>query len=363
MDFDGPPCPQCDERRPICSNCARRDVACSFTSQNLDHPEYSSPEASSSASTPAHLVPKDYALFHHFCFVTAPSFGAARPVQDFWSLTVPRLAFKHPFLLHAIISLGALHQAHMQALRARDEPSELTERAAAHWAAALRLASPLLLHVDKSNCAALYLFTTLTCVHAFALGPRPGDMLILNRNGPADWLALFRGLRSIEQACRPAAEDDEELRSIYSLSLVDLSAATRELDPPMHEVFSALEDVIRLDAAADRERQEVLLEAYGLLRACYAVVYAQPSRSLAYLVFSWLHRASSQYVELAQVKDCAALVLFSYFVVLLKRLEGAWMLAGWPAHLISEIYECIPPGKRSWIRWPMDRVGWLPQNG
>ncbi|KAM0420116.1 hypothetical protein ACHAPD_003685 [Fusarium lateritium] len=243
----------------------------------------------------------------------------------------------------------------------RDMPAGLLDKANVHWEEALRLASPLLSHVTESNCGALYLFATITCLHTFALGPCPGEMLIFNQNGPSSWLTLFRGLRSIEQACDFARVQNEELRPICPLSGLELNKdPVKALDPSVQEALEGLASFMDINVTKDDERCESLVEALTLLRRCYTMVHDKPAQASAYTIFSWLHHVSDHYLELVQDTDPVALLVFSYFVVLIKGLECAWMVNDWPTHLMSGIYACMPLSKRFWLSWPMEQVGWLP---
>ncbi|KAH7119419.1 C6 zinc finger protein [Dactylonectria estremocensis] len=354
---------KCDEQKPACTNCVRRSLVCSLgTNQSTaSSPASTACVAASVRCCATSLDVGDFELFHHFCHVTSKSFSNEQATQYFWSVTVPRLSFRHQFLLHAVITLGALHLRHMKYQLERDMPAGLLDKANVHWEEALRLASPLLSRVTESNCAALYLFATITCLHTFALGPCPGELLIFNQNGPSHWLTLFRGLRSIEQACDFASVQNEELHPIFPLSGLELNKVpVKALDPSVQEALEALASFIDINVTKDDERSESLVEALTLLRRCYTVVHDEPAQVSAYTVFSWLHRVSDHYLKLVQATDPVALLLFSYFVVLIKRLECAWMVKDWPTHLMSEIYACMPLAKRFWLSWPMEQVGWLP---
>ena len=243
----------------------------------------------------------------------------------------------------------------------RESPKDLQAKAESHWEVALKLASPLLSRVDETNSAALYLFATLTCVHTFAFGPRPGELLLFNVDGPSEWLTFFRGIRSIEEACGLSTARDGELRLLFSLSRTDLKGASADdLEAALQE---ALEDVnLVITENIDEGTQEylILVEAFQLLRGCYVSVFNQLAQASAHTIFSWLHHVSDDYLSLVQKKHPVALVIFAYFVVLIKRMEAAWMIKGWPNHLISGIHACMPATKRFWLRWPMARIGWLP---
>ncbi|KAH8749132.1 C6 zinc finger protein [Diaporthe sp. PMI_573] len=286
---------KCDEQKPACTNCVRRSLVCSLgTNQSTaSSPASTACVAASVRCCATSLDVGDFQLFHHFCHVTSKSFSNEQATQYFWSVTVPRLSFRHQFLLHAVITLGALHLRHMKYQLESDMPAGL---------------------LDKAN-----------------------------------------------QACDFASVQNEELHPIFPLSGLELNKVpVKALDPSVQEALEALASFIDINVTKDDERCESLVEALTLLRRCYTVVHDEPAQVSAYTVFSWLHRVSDHYLKLVQATDPVALLLFSYFVVLIKRLECAWMVKDWPTHLMSEIYACMPLAKRFWLSWPMEQVGWLP---
>jgi hypothetical protein len=56
-----------------------------------------------------------------------------------------------------------------------------------------------------------------------------------------------------------------------------------------------------------------------------------------------------------------ALVVLSYFCVLLNKLSRQWWLDGWVNHLMDKIYAALDEERRTWIIWPMEETGWLPR--
>ncbi|KAH9427932.1 hypothetical protein MCOR02_011430 [Pyricularia oryzae] len=139
--------------------------------------------------------------------------------------------------------------------------------------------------------------------------------------------------------------------------LADGGFATRST--PMKD----LRDVIRQQIRADDPDREVYASAFAELAASYATVFEKDMstrQTSAQVVFGWMYHISDDFIERVKARHPVALAIFAHFVVLLSVLELKWTTKGWPEHLLSGIYDALGAAGRLWIRWPMERVGWLP---
>lgn len=112
----------------------------------------------------------------------------------------------------------------------------------------------------------------------------------------------------------------------------------------------------------DDESDVYVTEIDNLSRSFHAVAAERGSGGHAstQVVFVWLYKLSDEFLDCLRQREPMALTIFAYFVVLLKELEGAWYLQGWVEHLIAGIYHALSPGTRTWVRTPVERVGWIP---
>lgn len=56
----------------------------------------------------------DMALLHHWTLKTSPEIFKDASVDHVWQETVPQIAVEHPFVLHSLLSLAALHRASLE---------------------------------------------------------------------------------------------------------------------------------------------------------------------------------------------------------------------------------------------------------
>ncbi|XPS74698.1 hypothetical protein M3J09_006810 [Ascochyta lentis] len=194
---------KCDENRP-CGACARYRVECSLLSTSVlsrahtvsqtpsTHTSSPSPETNelsvSPGPTPAEDVKyqqkaihhynsvtvlpeatngewmQDLELMHHYtahAHMTMPGLEAAKQI---WGFAVPQEGFKHPHLMHSILSFSANHLAYINLSRA----SYYHVLASTHQSAALTGLNGALADLGPANCHALFASASLTIMNAFA---------------------------------------------------------------------------------------------------------------------------------------------------------------------------------------------------
>lgn len=101
---------------------------------------------------------------HHYtahAHMTMPGLDVARQI---WGFAVPQEGFKHPYLMHSILSFSANHLAHVNIPRA----SYYRMLASTHQAAALTGLNRALADLGPANCHALFASASLTIMNAFA---------------------------------------------------------------------------------------------------------------------------------------------------------------------------------------------------
>lgn len=91
----------------------------------------------------------DKLLFHHYVNSTSWSIAHSN-TEHMWQATVLELASQHPFLLHGILAVAALHLAHNQLAN-----NDLVIRASHHQSIAMPLFRTAISNPTKENCDAV----------------------------------------------------------------------------------------------------------------------------------------------------------------------------------------------------------------
>ncbi|KAI1125642.1 hypothetical protein F5Y10DRAFT_225626 [Nemania abortiva] len=408
---------KCDENRPQCVRCVDFGVRCSFVASSTSG-EPSGPEspptaleqvpirtrgrgrprkdwsisreahlpsppvvseatAAASASTSPNIGEAELLL--HFTHHTAPSLADSTATNNyilrFWSYNLPRIGLTHHFVLHLAYTLAAYHLAYLET---SNHPKKLQYREMArhHSSLGLPQLTQALAGLNKDNCGAVYAAASLMCYCTFAAGPTdPGDLLVCNVGSRHDvaWLPLIYGVRLIREKF-----DEDELftglmepfhRKFHTRTTQSEEdegrmdtrqpRCTRENFPRLnwHEPLRKLQDCVYSQAVENQSCLSALENMISIYEATYGdedAVYDGPSENQ--FVFGWLYRLEKQFVICLQRKDPIALVILSYYAVLIGTMERLWYMTGWADHLVQTVKALVHDDYVKWLEWPADSL-------
>lgn len=137
---------RCGEEKPICSACDRLDLICKYDAAPRMSVHSASPQ-------PSGFSLLDMELLHHYHTCSCVRFAPQSVRHKCWTSDVPRIAFAHPFLLHQILAVAALHR-YVQEFGSR----ALKTAATSHRALALEMVQPELSSSASEVGIALFAF-------------------------------------------------------------------------------------------------------------------------------------------------------------------------------------------------------------
>nr|POE77946.1 hypothetical protein CFP56_09587 [Quercus suber] len=337
---------QCDEIRPICSQCQRLGHKCSFQVPTL------SPQAI--ALNEQLFTIDDMQLFHK-CLREEPLFDnqdattAQREQDDFM-----QLAFAHPYLLHTKLSLAALDLFH-------HDPSTLKhyKQATAHHLAALRHARPNIAQTSKEHGEAIYIFSALTSLFAFVepplrlLSPEHADTV----DPISDLLKAFRlgkGIRTIMALSEVhlSAVGKPDLDGTLWPDDRSLIADTVENDYPQLEQLRQLASrhYPSPQAAIIHQAQRDLFESISLLDK------TSPRHPSGRLIQTWPMDVDDSILEMLGAGDPVALVMLAHYAVMIHQRRNIWFFQRWPALLLGIIESRLGNEWSEYLHWPRQRI-------
>lgn len=295
----------------------------------------------------------DFSLLHHYTISTALTLAVVPGLHTFMRVNLPQLAFSNRFLLHGVLAIAGLHLS-----RFRKDALEINyymTKALHHYGIALRKATLLMEEFDAKSGPALYLFSTLCFSFTLGLGPKAGDFLLFGRNGIADWLAQLRGMKSLLET-QPEILRHEALSPLFEISIRNMAHTNSGIE----HLPELREQILRV--GPPEAELKVYLTALNQLSERFDVVMG-PSRASQVFpqqVYWWLYQLEDDYVRFVQEGKPIALVIFSYFCILLNTLGSVWWNRGWAEHLLSEIHASLNQEYRIWMQRPMEETGWVP---
>ena len=314
------------------------------------------------------LTAWERSLFYHYKMTTCP--GILHIDEDIfpWLTSIPQLAQQFPFIMHAILSISALHLAFLKPM----DRQRCIVTAAHYQDQALQSFRSKISKVEVANSYAMFAFSRLIVLHELAsanLGNSAmmeypdgrhmalGDEEILPR-----WLKLrldsfkllrpyiLSGFRDPQQVPRPSKRLDETTPVDWASNPYDTEFAAVS---PLFEV-----DVTRVASSA-RELMEnaTCANAFNGLRQAFAVPYATQQWGKFYdaTVF-WPLKQTERFFELVSYGNPRALIVMAFYCVILHRVENYWFMKGQGRQLLSNIERRLGNAWRHWIQWPLHEL-------
>ncbi|KAL3452705.1 hypothetical protein BJX65DRAFT_302614 [Aspergillus insuetus] len=370
---------KCDEVKPVCRNCARHKVACSFRGLGLSNltgscdplPDASSPVTQAVAAVEdqihqdtnqPHLrvIPTqplfDMELLHHYTTSTSYTLSSNQVVQAIWRDEAPRVGFSMPAVLHALLAVSALHLA-------RSDPARrdiCLAHAHMQHNTAVQLVTPHLPSLASDNGVGLFLFSALTCIFACSATAHADFDLFAEQGRLVEWVKLIRGMKTvIEHSNRNFLTTPLRPMFVYGSRLTTTSGDTWSFAIEQGQKFTwELRQAIYAEQAHDRRVCEIYGGALDGVSKTLGVAMS-PSEGPKLQtgdVFAWILELSEEYLDLLIQEDPFALVVFAYFCVALRQTEWMWWTEGLSRRLLMQIYPVLDERYHCWIRWAQEQI-------
>ncbi|ORY16394.1 hypothetical protein BCR34DRAFT_446871, partial [Clohesyomyces aquaticus] len=287
-------------------------------------------------------------LVHHFSVVTALTLTPSVQAQDVCRSHLVKTSFDHPFLLHGILALAALHLS-------RSDPSHYEEyliQAEQHHDASLAEFRSEVQDINGSNFQAVFCFAFILFPYSCAVPIDPKSTpdhvletiiqtLALTRRVPPMVTQFYQKMLESELG-RLVPEDtqgirfDEKPSESILLSLQKFASITSELYPP--DIVKAYEMAILA------------------LEVLFSVAKQEAEKPSISLVKIWPHQLSSRFIELLSAKQPGALIIFAHYAVLLAKCRQYWFMDGYAERLLKVADALIPEEWTAWLDWPKEQI-------
>uniref|UniRef100_L2G7H8 C6 transcription factor n=1 Tax=Colletotrichum fructicola (strain Nara gc5) TaxID=1213859 RepID=L2G7H8_COLFN len=310
---------RCDEKKPTCSACARRETQCHYVEPGLRRPPgqeksgTGSPQTDTDDASPNHRQPSPsyetiytpehllhLRLLHHYNICTVQSFTDAFQLEGFKSevlrLEVPSLALQHHYLMDALLSVTLLH------LASTDPSTDLP--VTKYRDRAVRQLRHQVEQVSEDNARPVFMASLLLSVTALAADRHTGYDGIWLTN----WLAMAIGPRMMIDG----------LRKQVSLRPTPQRSIPLEHAAPV-AIPLDLEDALRMDADDEdwEFREDLQRQGMAVLIRLVEDVAVQEMERIALAVGSeWATPLAAPKVAV-RVKDTS--LLKEYLLGLVSR--------------------------------------------
>jgi hypothetical protein len=308
---------------------------------------------------PANFTMTDLELLHFWTTQSISSFVDFQSCITLFQTTVVELGLTHPFLMHEILSLAALHLSDLKPARS----GHYRHASDSHLATGLSLFQPEIANLSAENCHACYAFSTMVFTHMWAsqendnpsaLFFAPSSMQQELDLVPVQWIKLHRGSTQI-------MEDLNDL--ITEGPLEPLFRPWKGLDPnrpdPLppseEEQLSKLPNTWASSRLSPTEKV-TLSTILKSLRRVFNILAYNPNISKLSAVMSWFSMLSEEYIKMLKDKVPEALLIVVFYCVALKRAEHMWWMKGKGENLIRTVMGELGEGWEQWTQWPVEQV-------
>uniref|UniRef100_A0A0W0FK72 Zn(2)-C6 fungal-type domain-containing protein n=1 Tax=Moniliophthora roreri TaxID=221103 RepID=A0A0W0FK72_MONRR len=323
---------KCDEAKPICRNCHRKNLEC------VQRPEKKSNQEQQQETvlykplttpTPIPISITSFRMIHHFSIATSASFCSDPESTTTVSTTIPQLSWCNPPLLHAMLSFTALHLG-----RLYSEEPKWVYLASAHRKAAID-ALPSAISLD-AKFLIIGFFTMYTISSSLASSPENIFSLISSLHNV--WSALEGHPVFTNQRLKPL--DPFLMNWQVDSAIRALGHLRRIYDPTMSGLESESEDLSDpAIKAAYRESVEALYVAYPLTRTGFESNGA----------VLWPALFGKRFRDLLNEKKQRALMVLYYYLGMLKDVSESCWWASDIARCQEYVYGLLDVGWRGWL--------------
>ncbi|KAL5334850.1 hypothetical protein BJX70DRAFT_343943 [Aspergillus crustosus] len=373
---------KCDESRPVCANCARRQTECEYDSSGplrwmTDEPSRSprllsdrqqeppSPDFSllgqlrnnNSTSNGDVVLPPlnicDLELMLQWVNETHCVFTRSQQTEAIWRTHVPEEALSHPFLMHGILALSALHISCTRIPRASTENGQsgkdYLQIAISHQDLALALFREQLGDINIFNGKAMFAFASITVLYAFGFPrtPEPDSTAI---GDLVQAFVLVRGVQHVVSRAYSIIFEDQIWAPIREVNEYD-STIPGEAQAAIDRLHKANEACTRQDPIL--HDSFLYQEAIDHLADLMAAVFAGLGFAMA---CRWAIKLQPAFLDRLRDRRPLALVVLAHFCSLLPQFQDVWFGAEWGRRVVRDIWYTLDDQWRPLIHSCMQEV-------
>jgi hypothetical protein len=308
---------------------------------------------------------EDLALLHHWSISTSLNIMAIPPLDLVWQKVLPQIACKCAFLMHALMSVTALHMGYLHP----DRHDAMIIKASEHHNKSVQQFSAEVPHINTENCHQVYGLVALNIVYVFTafrqhdktVGESPGG-----RSSNILELEWIRLIRSIGGVIRPFLVTimNGPLGPLLTHKLISGIQITDSTPVDLH--LQSLRDIWSKNTSL--EETENCEAALLVLRKVFQFVVDQKKMPDVGLdaahckrdftaPFAWLHLVPEGFLTLLYQRKPSALVMFAHFGAMVQQIRQHWWLKDWGLDAVKEVDMILGPHWMSWLQWPKVLVG------
>lgn len=284
-----------------------------------------------------------------WCNSTFRTLSRNERTDPIWRNIVPEEALSHPFLMHGILALSALHLARVGADASRR--ASYLNRAVAHQNQALALFRGLLGDVNEGNAKAMFAFAGIVVIYTFGFPNTPDEQ--------DHWacvddlyqvLVLMRGVQQVIYSPRDFRDflSHSDFGPILQVEdvmgvLPDPAVAALRRLHEANERCGYVHHEFQVYKGAIENLQEMLSWVYGGMRANT-------------IAGRFAIKLPNRFMELLREREPLALVMLAHYGVLLRFLQHSWCFDEWCVRVAKAVWAILDDQWRPLVDWAMTEI-------
>ena len=278
-------------------------------------------------------------MYHYtrYTYATLADSEASIPV---WQDGFPTEAASHPFFMHGLLALAALHIA----LEDPTGPKIYVDNALQHYTFALTMYRPELINVTERNCHALFGFSSVATLISFAVSMASQHTGAAVLQDIQDIFNLLKGIHAVVDAAR---------HWIEAGPVADLVRPfiQRETEMPLDAQESLRILTERANSCGEsEERVHAYLGAVECLRIFFKnAVYKPDDRTLCLV---WPVYVPRPYLEALSERTPMSLAILAHYAIFLYDLRSAWWAGDRGRRVIEAVTASLGSEWAETLIWP-----------
>jgi hypothetical protein len=270
-----------------------------------------------------------------------------------WKDEVPMQALYHPFLMHAVISISALHLIHVSP-KAYPSYMELVKK---HKKIALSTVHALLLDITEENCDAVFLCSSITSIASFYEFSMSPDLMSDKAEiceKIAELSNVIRGVRTVSVAVQDWIENGPLRPNSHAYAIV--RTTNYEMPEDISYKLQELKAFVLSDQHTTRQRR-ALEEAWEKLEELYTdISFGWGNCKIESGCFiRYLTSVSPDFIAMLRDGEANALLLFAYYSALSAKVPARWFCNERFGQVsIRLVQRGLDEKRHSWLDWPKE---------
>ncbi|KAJ5224810.1 uncharacterized protein N7469_008313 [Penicillium citrinum] len=337
------------------------------------HVEQLSPSASSEGTVTRRqfqFTASDMILFHH-CL-------SAEDLKDHLPDELIRLGFSVQYVMHLLLAIAGFHlnkvPAKSRVERFMSPSFDYYVEAERHLSIAIADVTAISSRLHEGCNHSIYIAAVFIFICSLARGPQSGEYLCFRDDNDIPAIRLFHGLRSI-------IESINNIGSVPAISEIQPrvrpdqhqeNMTETEEQPPVSQLHERVEENgqnfyseplkclqnLIMDTFPPHDlRHSSYVETFELLVSRYDAIFGSTAPvagpELWPQIFGWLYMLPDIVTLDMQQRHPIALLLFSYFTVLLYQLDFVWFIKEWPSHILKAVSHSLEDTYQPLLSWPL----------